>query len=201
LHEIAFMLAVPASIVLVFLAHGTTARMAATIYGVGLCALYGVSATYHRGHWSDRARRWMQRLDHGTIFVMIAATYTPICLVLLRGTTGTNLLWAAWIAAGVGLVLALAGISMKYGIGFFLYLAMGWVAIFAFPEMLRRASPTEVVLLLSGGLAYTIGAVILAGRWPNPFPRIFGYHEVWHSLVVGASVCHYLVILAILRTT
>lgn len=196
----AFFLAVPASIVLVTLAHGRTGHLAAAIYGVGLCALFGVSASYHRGKWSDGARRWMQRLDHGTIFVMIATTYTPICLVLLRGSTGTKLLWAVWIAAGVGLVLALAGISMRYGIGFFLYLAMGWVAAFAFPEMIRRGNPTELVLLLAGGLAYTVGAVILAGRWPNPFPRIFGYHEVWHSLVIAASACHFVVILAVLRT-
>ena len=201
LHEVAFFLAVPAAIVLVALAHGRTGHIAAVIYGLGLCALYGVSAAYHRGKWSDGARRWMQRLDHGTIFVMIAATYTPICLVLLRGSTGTKLLWAVWIAAGVGLVLALFGISMRYGIGFFLYLAMGWVAAFAFPEMIRRGSPTELILLLAGGLAYTVGAVILAGRWPNPFPRIFGYHEVWHSLTIGASVCHFIVILAVLRTT
>ncbi|HEX9548511.1 MAG TPA: hemolysin III family protein [Acidimicrobiales bacterium] len=201
LHEVAFVLAIPASIVLVVLARAGTDRAAAIVYGIGLCALFGVSASYHRGHWSERAKRWWQRADHGTIFVMIAATYTPICLVLLHGSTGTKLLWAVWIAAGVGLVLALAGISMKYGIGFFLYLAMGWVAAFAMPEIARRASPTEIVLLLSGGLAYTVGAVILAGRWPNPFPRIFGYHELWHSLVIAASACHYVVILAVLRAT
>jgi hemolysin III len=200
LHQIAFVCAVPAAIVLIGLARGGTAKTAAIIYGVGVIALYGVSSTYHRVHWSAAAHRWMKRLDHGTIFVMIAASYTPICLLLLRGPTGIGLLIGVWIAAATGLILALVGIAERPYVGFTCYLAMGWLALLGAPELIRRATPVELTLLVTGGLVYTFGAVVLGKRWPDPFPRTFGYHEIWHAMVVAGTGCHYIVILTLLRT-
>ena len=198
LHEIAFIVAIPAAGALVLAARTGTGRLTAAIYGMGLCAVYGVSAAYHRGRWSARAKQWMKRLDHGTIFVMIAGTYTPICALLLHGSLARTLLITAWAGAALGMALALSGLAERSIIGFVAYLILGWVAVLAMPQLLQSATH-EGVLLLAGGVAYTLGAAILAGRWPNPFPRTFGYHEVWHSIVIAASACHYLVILAALR--
>ena len=199
LHQVAFVCTIPAAVVLIGLARGATAKTAAVIYAVGVSALYGVSSTYHRVGWSVAARRWMKRVDHGTIFVMIAATYTPICLLLLRGPTGVGLLIGAWIGAATGLTLALLGIAERPYVGFICYLTMGWLAILAAPELIRRATPAELALLVTGGVVYTLGAFVLGRRWPDPFPRIFGYHEVWHTFVVAGTTCHFIVILALLR--
>lgn len=198
LHQVAFVFAVPAAVGLIVIARGPKARAAAAIYGVGICALYGVSASYHRGQWSDTGRRRMKRLDHGTIFLMIAATYTPLCLLLLGNALGTGLLIGVWIAAAAGMTLALAGIAERRYVGFACYLTLGWAAVLSIPKLLQ-SSPFNMAMFVIGGLAYTVGAVVLARGWPNPFPRTFGYHEVWHSLVIAASACHYLLILSLLR--
>jgi hemolysin III len=198
-HQVAFVLAVPATLLLVLQAHTPRARVAATVYGLGLCALYGVSSSYHRFGWSAAARLRMRRADHGTIFLMIAGTYTPLCLVLLHGAVATSLLIAAWLGALSGFTLAVAGISERSKIEFPLYLVLGWLAAVAIPQIASRTSTLDLGLFLGGGLVYTVGAFILASHWPDPSPRLFGYHEVWHSLVIAASVCHYLVILSLVR--
>jgi hemolysin III len=199
LHQVVFIGTIPLAVVLISLARGVTAKTAAVIYAIGVSALYGVSSTYHRFRWSARARRWMKRLDHGTIFVMIAASYTPVCLLLLRGPTGVGLLIGVWIGAAIGLTLALLGIAERPYVGFIGYLVMGWLALLGTPELIRRATPAEIALLVTGGVVYTLGAVVLARRWPDPIPHIFGYHEVWHTFVVAGTACHFIVILALLR--
>jgi hemolysin III len=201
LHRIAFVCAFPAALVLIGVARGATAKTAAVIYGIGVIALYGVSSTYHRVDWSTAAHRWMKRLDHGTIFIMIAASYTPICLFLLRGPTGIGLLIGVWVAAAAGLTLALLGIAERPYVGFSCYLAMGWLAVLGAPELIRRGTPGELALLVTGGVVYTVGAVVLGRRWPDPFPRTFGYHEVWHTMVIAGTACHYVVILSVLRAS
>jgi hemolysin III len=200
-HQIAFVVAVPALLVLVMVAHTGTARVAAVVYGLGVCALFGVSSSYHRFRWSPAARERMKRADHGTIFVMIAATYTPVCLLALNGALRVSLLVAAWVAAATGLLLAVFGIAQRRGVGLVLYLSMGWLAAVAMPEALRRVSGGDIALLVAGGVVYTLGVLVLASRWPDPSPRIFGYHEVWHTMVIAASACHWLVIFALLRAT
>jgi hemolysin III len=198
-HQVAFGIAIPAFVILLLMARTGTARVAAVVYGLGVCALYGVSSSYHRFRWCPAARERMKRADHGTIFVMIAATYTPVCLLVLHGALRVDLLVGVWLAAVSGLVLALLGVSQRHGIGFGLYLGMGWLASIAMPELLHRVGSGGIALLVVGGLLYTVGAVVLAIGRPDPFPRVFGYHEVWHSMVIAASACHWVLILELVR--
>ena len=199
-HQVAFFVAIPAVVLLILAAHTTKARVAAIIYGLGVCALFGVSSSYHRWAWSDAARRRMKRADHGTIFLMIAASYTPVCLVVLHGAIGISLLVAVWVGAITGLILAITGIAERPGIGFSLYLVLGWLAIIGFPQLISRETTMQLGLLVGGGLLYTVGAVVLGRRWPDPFPKTFGYHEVWHTMVIAACACHYFMILSLLRS-
>ncbi len=189
LHEICFFLSIPAGLVLVAAAPTVEARFAAAIYSFGVSALYGVSAAYHRGPWTPVGRRRMQRLDHAMIFVLIAATYTPFCLILMDGTASAVILGLIWAAALTGLVLALTGIALKKGIGFVLYIGLGWVAVLGMPQFVHALSPLQLGLLVAGGVIYTVGAIGLGTRWPDPFPKTFGYHEVWHVMVVVAGLC------------
>lgn len=198
LHTVCFFLAVPAGALVVASAATGRARVGAAVYAVGLAAVFGVSAAYHRGRWSDAARRRMKRLDHGTIFVMIAGSYTPLALVL-GGAEGTGLLVAAWVGAGAGFVLAMLGIAEKPFVGMPLYIGLAWVLAIAMPELSGRLTATEYRLLVTGGLLYTAGAVLFGNRWPNPIPNVFGYHEVWHVMVVAACVCHYGTIISVVR--
>jgi hemolysin III len=163
-------------------------------------ALFGVSSTYHRWAWGEVARRRMKRADHGTIFVMIAGSYTPVCLVVLHGALGISLLVAVWVGAITGLVLAITGIAERPGVGFSLYLTLGWLAIIGLPQLVSRGTTLQVTLLVVGGLVYTAGSIVLGLKWPDPFPKTFGYHEVWHTMVIAASACHYVMILSLLRS-
>jgi hemolysin III len=195
-HQVAFAVAVPALVVLAATAHTTEGRAAAVIYGLGVCALYGVSSTYHRFRWSERAHARMQRADHGTIYVMIAATYTPMCLLVVRGTLGISLLIAVWIGAVTGITLTVVGRAKRVSMA--LYLILGWLAAIAAPQLMSRLGGGQIALLVVGGVLYTVGFVVLATRRPDPFPRIFGYHEVWHTMVIVASVCHWWMIRSLL---
>lgn len=198
-HLVFFFLSLPAATLVVASAGTTRARVAAAVYAVGLCLLFGVSATYHRLRWSPPARRRMRRMDHATIFVMIAGSYTPLCLLVLRGTTAGVILTVAWAGAAVGVVLASTGIAERSVFGLACYIALGWVMVAAAPQLLRRLSATQMLLIVIGGILYTAGAIILGTRRPDPFPRVFGYHEVWHVMVAAAAVCHYVTILSVVR--
>jgi hemolysin III len=189
LHQICFFLSIPAGLALVVAARTGEARVAALVYSLGVTGLYGASGAYHRGNWSPRARRWMQRLDHSMIFVLIAATYTPFCLLVLEGTVSIVLLTAAWVGAIAGLVLALTGVAQKKGIGFTLYLVLGWLTLLAMPWLITHLSPLQLGLMALGGVLYTLGAICLGTRWPDPVPTHFGYHEVWHAMTVVAGLC------------
>lgn len=197
LHLVCFFLALPAAAVVVALAESPRARAGALVYAVGLVALFGVSGSYHRGRWSDARRRLMQRLDHGTIFVMIAGSYTPLCLLVLRGWVAWAMLAVAWVGAAAGFVLAFVSTPATRVARGALYIVLGWVSVLAAPQLLRHLSGAELVLIAAGGLLFTVGAVFLLTRWPDPFPRVFGYHEVWHVLVVAAVVCHFAAIASV----
>jgi hemolysin III len=199
-HQVAFFVAIPAAAVLIAVSRPGKARAAAVIYGVAVIALFGVSSTYHRWGWGEVARRRMKRADHGTIFVMIAGSYTPVCLVVLHGALGISLLVAVWVGAITGLVLAITGIAERPGVGFSLYLTLGWLAIIGLPQLVSRGTTLQVTLLVVGGLVYTAGSIVLGRKWPDPFPKTFGYHEVWHTMVIAASACHYVMILSLLRS-
>lgn len=199
LHLICFFLAIPAAVIVIALATSSTGRIGASVYAVGLVALFGVSGLYHRRRWSPMARLRMQRLDHATIFVMIAGSYTPLCLVALRGWVAPTMLVVAWGGAALGAVLSFRGGRVSRIVRSILYIALGWVSVVAAPQLLRHLSPTELVLLAIGGVLFTVGAIFLATHWPDPLPHVFGYHEVWHAFVVAAVACHFAVIASVVN--
>jgi hemolysin III len=198
IHQVAFFVSIPAGLVLVFLASGPAATAVATVYAVSLAAVFGSSAAYHRGQWTEPARQWMKRLDHSLIFVLIAASYTPVAALVLGGPWEVVLLSVIWAGAVVGITMKIArpdGFSVPSAV---LYMVLGWLAVVAFPQLLREMTPAEMILLVSGGLLYTVGAIVFASRRPDPSPMTFGYHEVWHSFMVAAAACHYTMILLLL---
>jgi hemolysin III len=199
LHQVAFFVSIPAGIALVGLARATTARVGAMVFAATLTALYGVSAAYHRGRWSVGTRRLMKHLDHSMIFVFIAGTYTPVTLLALRPAWGITLLALAWTGAAVGVVVTVLRLERWHGVGFVMYLVLGWLAIVATPQLVQSLARPELALLVMGGVLYTVGAIVLARKRPDPHPAIFGYHEVWHTLVVGANACHFALVVLLVR--
>ena len=200
IHVGALVAAVPAGVVLIATARSGLAIVASAIYATSLVALYGASSAYHRLGRTVRSQKWLRRLDHASIYVLIAGSYTPLCLLVLKGHWRWSLLAGVWLAAAVGVVLKLARFDMSNRVGGVLYIVMGWAVIVAAPALVSRLPAWILVLLAVGGLMYTGGAVVLARRWPNPSPRIFGYHEVWHALVVAAGICHYVAIYSVVST-
>ena len=194
MHLVCFFLAIPAGVTVIALAHSSRGRVGALVYALGLVALFGVSGSYHRVNWSTARRLWMQKLDHGTIFLMIAGSYTPVCLLVLRGWVAWTMLAIAWTGAVLGFVLAFTGGRASKIMRSALYFCLGWAAVAAVPQMWTHMSVVELALIAIGGLLFTVGAVFLFTHWPDPFPRVFGYHEVWHLLVVAAVVCHFVAI-------
>jgi hemolysin III len=172
-----------------------TAAIATAVYGLTILGLFGVSALYHRHHWvSARARTLMKRLDHSMIFVFIAGTYTPFAVLALPGTTGAIVLAVVWGGASAGVALKMAWPHAPRWLGVPIYIALGWVAVFVLPDLLHHAGVSSLVLLLVGGALYTAGAVFYATKWPDPWPKVFGYHEFFHAATVLAALCHYIAI-------
>jgi hemolysin III len=194
-HEWAFFISLPLGLGLVISAPSGRAAVAAGIYALSVALLFGASALYHRITWaSEAARRWMRRVDHSMIFVLIAGTYTPFALLALDGTLATAILIAVWVGAGAGVVMSLVWPDAPKWLLAVVYVALGWVAIAAFPAMLDRLGITAMVMVGAGGALYTAGAVIYATRRPNPSPTVFGYHEIFHALVIGAAALQYAVV-------
>jgi hemolysin III len=178
---------------------GASAAIACTIYAITIVGLFGISATYHRHTWiSPRARKWMKRADHSMIFVFIAGTYTPLAVLAVPGAKGTILLAIVWIGAAGGVALKMLFPNSPRWLGVPFYIALGWVAVFAMPQLLHNGGVAVVVLIVIGGLLYTVGAVFYAIRRPNPWPGTFGYHEVFHAAVTLAALCHYIAIFLVL---
>ena len=194
-HEWAFFVSLPLGLGLVISAPSGRAALAAGIYALSVALLFGASALYHRISWASEAtRRWMRRVDHSMIFVLIAGTYTPFALLALDGTLATAILIAVWVGAGAGIVMSLVWPDAPKWLLAVVYVALGWVAIAAFPAMLDRLGITAMVMVGLGGALYTAGAVIYATRRPNPSPTVFGYHEIFHALVIGAAALQYAVV-------
>jgi hemolysin III len=191
MHAWAFAAAVPAGIVLIAAADGVVARVAASLYVVSLLLLFGTSASYHTLAQSPRARQVMQRLDHSMIYLLILGTYIPMCLVVLPKVWGIPMLVVLSVCAVAGMVIKLAFFEHVKWLGYGLYLVMGWVAIIAIPVLVTHMTGLQLGLILAGGLAYTIGFPVLMMRRPDPWPTVFGYHEVWHLLVVVAAGLHF----------
>jgi hemolysin III len=199
LHQVVFFLSVPAGAALVAAARSPSARTGAVVYALSLSALFGTSAAYHRLAQTLRARLWMRRLDHSMIFVLIAGTYTPVCLLVLDGAVRTATLALVWTAALLGVGLKLLRHEAVL-VGNSLYLVMGWAVVLILPQLARGLGAVPLALLTAGGLLYTVGAVVLSRHRPDPLPTVFGYHEIWHTLVVAASACHYAMILLLVRS-
>jgi len=198
IHQVAFFVSLPAGAVLILLANGPAAITVASVYAVSLAAVFGSSAIYHRGHWTEAARRWLKRIDHSMIYVLIAASYTPVAALVLGGTWEVVLLSVIWAGAVVGVTMKMARPDGLSAVSAALYIVLGWLAIVALPQLAREMTVAELVLLLAGGMLYTAGAIVFARRRPDPSPSIFGYHEVWHSFMVAAAACHYAMILLLL---
>ena len=194
LHQWAAVTFLIAGIVLIALAHDGRARFAAAVYAVAVCLLYGTSALYHRRTWKPTAAAIMRRLDHSMILVLIAGTYTPFALLLLSGTTSTVVLAVAWGGALLGITLRMAWLTAPRWAVIPPYLLVGWIAVFVMPELLHAGGVATLVLVAGGGLVYTLGAVVYATRRPNPWPRTFGYHEVFHLMTILAGVMMYIAI-------
>lgn len=174
--------------------HDPLRLLSMAVYGLSMLELYTVSAIYHLGRWSKSQRRRLRALDHANIFVLIAGTYTPLCLNILSGWLRVAILGAIWGLAISGVWIAVFRPRTPRLVGTLLYVGMGWVAILALPAFLTLLPWTATALLVAGGLLYTTGGLIYAWRWPNPFPRVFGYHEVFHLLVIAAGALFTLVI-------
>ena len=195
-HQYAFVVAIAAGAVLVALAPAGRIRAACAVYAVSLCAMLGASALYHRVDWPAALGRWMRRLDHAMIYVLIAGTFTPFAVALLGGTLRTVILAVAWGGAVAGIVLALCWIDAPRWLAAGVYVALGWVGIATFPEILSNGGAGAAALVASGGLLYTAGAVVYARRRPDPRPAVFGFHEVFHVLVLVAAAAHYAAVAA-----
>jgi hemolysin III len=195
LHQWAFAASLVAGVGLVLEAGSERARLAVAVYALSVAALFGTSAMYHRLNWRTLgARRWVRRLDHTMIFVLIAGSYTPFGLLVLRGTLGLVILIAAWSAALAGAVFKLVWIDAPRWLGAATYLSMGWIALVALPELLDRLGVAAVGALALGGVLYSAGAVIYAHKRPDPMPTVFGYHELFHLLVIVAAALQYAVV-------
>jgi hemolysin III len=194
-HQWAFYVSLVLGAALVVAAPGGQPRLAAAVYAVSVAALFGTSALYHRITWaSQAARRWMRRLDHSMIFFLIAGTYTPFALLVLHGDLATVILVVVWAGAFAGVLMKLVWIDAPKALVAILYLALGWVAVAAVPSMLGELGITGTALVGIGGLLYTAGALVYAFQRPNPAPTVFGYHEVFHALVILAAALQYAVI-------
>jgi hemolysin III len=194
-HQWAFFVSLVLGLALVLAAPAGTPRLASAIYAFSVAALFGTSALYHRISWaSTTARRWMRRLDHSMIFVLIAGTYTPFALLALHGTLATVILVVVWAGAAGGIVLKLLWIDAPKWLVAVIYVALGWVAVAAFPDLVEELGITGTAMVAAGGVLYTAGAVVYALRRPDPAPTVFGYHEIFHALVIAAAALQYAVV-------
>jgi hemolysin III len=197
MHSFAFVLSIPAGIALIAIADGAAARTTAAIYAVSLAVMFGTSAAYHRMAKSERARRLMQRADHSTIFVLIAGTYVPMAILVMPKAWGIPILSVVVALALFGIVLKVGAFERANRVGYVLYPLMGWVALAATPVLVDRLTAVQLGLIVIGGVLYTAGIPVLALRRPNPWPRTFGYHEVWHTFVTAAAFFHFAAVAAI----
>jgi hemolysin III len=194
-HTWACIVSVPLGVTLVLAATSTRARVALAVYAVSLISLFGVSAVYHRVNWRTLgARRWMRRLDHSMIFMLIAGTYTPFAVLVLHGRLALAILIAVWALAALGTSFNLVWITAPKWLLTIVYMLFGWAAIVTIPQLAASIGATGLGLLVVSGLCYTGGAVIYAVKRPNPIPGVFGYHELFHALVVVAAAFQYAVI-------
>ena len=194
-HLWALVASLAAGVVLVALADGVVATLSSWIYAAALVVMFGASALYHRFPWRSATRRlWARRLDHSTIFLFIAASYTPFALLCFTGATRWLLIVFPWVGAVVGMLLELVWIESPRWLKALAYLSVGWVGVVAAPQLFSSVGVAGSVLVIVGGGLYSLGAVVYATRWPDPLPRVLGFHEVFHLLVVAAAVTQFVAV-------
>jgi hemolysin III len=196
-HQIAAFAAPVLGLVLVVVAHTTAVRWAALVYTVGITMMYTTSAVYHRGQWSETTRLRLRRLDHSMIMVAIAATYTPVAVAALDVHSARILLAVVWSLAAVGVVLQLVWLQAPRWLVAALYIGIGWTALAFLPTLWRELGVVSFLLLVVGGTVYSLGAVVYSTRRPDPVPAVFGFHEVFHALVIMAGLVFYAAIVRI----
>jgi len=184
-------LAVAAGVVLIALAPSAPARVAAAVFSVTAWLLFGTSAVYHRGSWSPRVAGVLKRMDHSNIFLIIAGTYTPFALLLPRDQA-TEMLLIVWVGAVAGVLFRVFWVGAPRWLYTPIYVALGWVAVFYMGPLLHFGGPAIVTLIAVGGVLYTLGALVYGTKRPNPSPRWFGFHEIFHTLTVAAFTVHYI---------
>jgi hemolysin III len=196
-HALAVPPAIAGATALVALSGGDLARhISLAVYGISLVLLFAVSAMYHRGPWSARTRRVWGRLDHATIFVAIAGTYTPVVVNVLSGWQSILLLTVIWVLAGSGAAIAATAIPLPRGVTVGLYIVVGWIVVFFLPALADRIHGSGLLVLAIGGALYSAGAFVYALQWPRLWPRVFGFHEAFHVLVIAASAVYFVFIAA-----
>ncbi|MFF7248029.1 hemolysin III family protein [Embleya sp. NPDC008237] len=193
IHAGTFPLAVASGIVLVALAADTKSRIACGVFALTAAMLFGTSGVYHRGNWGPRGEAVLRRLDHANIFLIIAGTYTPLTILLL-GKSDQILLWVVWIGALAGIGFRVFWIGAPRWLYTPIYVALGWAAVFYLPEFMREGGVAVVVLVIVGGVLYSLGAVVYGIKRPNPSPQWFGFHEVFHAFTLLAFASHFIAV-------
>ena len=199
MHTVSFVVAIPAALILTITARGGSARAAAAVYGVSLVMGFGSSAVYHRVAKTERTQRILQRVDHSMIFVLIAGSYTPLCLVALPRRWGIPLLVAVWVFGAIGIAVKVFGFQRFRNLGYWMYVVVVLAAAAGLPAIYHALTRVQFALVLGGGLLYIAGVPVLMRGRPNPWPRTFGYHEVWHTFTVAAGACQFCAIGLLLR--
>ena len=194
LHASMTLLVIAGGVALILLSHSWGVRLACVVYMVCGLLLFGVSAVYHLGNWGKRPEKVLQQVDHSDIFVFIAGTYTPLAVALLGGWSRVLLLSLIWACAVLGVSLGVLQLKAPRWVVAGLYIAMGWIAVAWLPALWVAGGPAVVILVLVGGVVYTLGAVVYAKRKPNPAPAWFGFHEIFHALTMAAAICQWVAI-------
>ncbi len=194
LHAVMFPISVIAGIVLVMQAETPEAQISAAIFATTAALLFGTSALFHRGSWSPRVKGLLRRMDHSNIYLIIAGTYTPFAVLSLPPGKGQTLLLIVWVGALAGVIFRVFWIGAPRWLYTSVYVGIGWVAIFFLPDLVAGAGVTAVVLIAVGGVLYSAGAVVYGLKRPDPWPRWFGFHEVFHSLTIAAFTVHYVAV-------
>jgi hemolysin III len=194
LHEWAFYAAIPVGVTVGLVAHTAMAEVSAAVFAGGVVCMFGASALYHRLNWPLSWRRWLRRIDHAGIYAMIAGSYTPFGLLVLSGAWRVTVLAIVWAGASAAILARLLWANPPRWLPVLIGVALGWVGVVVFPQLVTRTGLLASLLVLAGGVTYTLGGIVYARRRPDPFPTVFGYHEVFHALVVAAVALQYTVV-------
>jgi hemolysin III len=201
IHAVTVPVALVAFVVLIALCPTTETRVGAVVYAASALLLFTVSGVYHRGTWSPRVWALLRRMDHASIYVLIAGSYTPFAILFLHGTARLTLLLIVWVAAVAGVFFRVFWPDAPRWLSTPLYVALGWAAVFFIPDFVDGARPfgtgiavTVLILVAAGGVLYTLGGVVYGLKRPDPWPRWFGFHEIFHAFTIAAFVCHYVAV-------